>query len=205
MNRNIAAQKIALQRKIKALTNLKTELTRTSAQTERMMRGIVSQTRSFSQGVDMAAAIAAPIGLGFKQLFFKGTAKTAFVGVANADDALKSVVGRSWGFGVNPAKQGAVQGVAQNVLSGTGALEPKVSDGMLLALGKITAQSFIDITSPSFWAKKITGDPEKTVREILDQTRKNETDAKRAIDERIRASQQMLRQLNLGVDISSIA
>ena len=74
-------------------------------------------------------------------------------------------------------------------------LEPADDDHTAKAIGMILLQSFLDMTSPSYWAKQIAGgDPKDELKRVIEV---NETNRKRflkTIDRSIEQTKAILKQ-----------
>jgi len=106
----------------------------------------------FSFRLDMAAVVYTAIfscGLSC----FKALKNNSF----SIDFLTKDIAKRSFGVGFQPQNQGVVQGVVQNIVNYGDNLTPNEGDHEIIAISKILAGTFIDISSPSYWSKKING------------------------------------------------
>ncbi|MCS7466714.1 hypothetical protein NZK35_08665 [Stieleria sp. ICT_E10.1] len=145
---------------------------------------------NFSLGLDMAGVVATAVVTGWGQV------AKAFKSSANVvDDVTKAILKRSWGVGFQPQNQGAVQGVAQNLVNSGDNMVPDDSDHTVVALGKILVGSFVDMSSPSFWSKKMAGgDPKEELNRAIEMNQRNRASFLSKIDGAIRQSESLLAQ-----------
>ncbi len=145
---------------------------------------------NFSFGLDMAGVVATAAITGW------GHVAKAFKSSANmADDVTKAILKRSWGIGAQPQNQGAVQGITQNIVNYGDNMTPDADDHTVVAVGKILVGSFVDMTSPSYWSKKLAGgDPKDELDRVIAQNRKNRAAFLRKIDGAIRQHKAILSQ-----------
>jgi hypothetical protein len=145
------------------------------------------QVDNFSFGLDMAAVVAtAAAGA------VKGVATLASNASA-ADDVAKMLIKRSWGIGFQPQNQGVVQGIVQNSANYGDNLTPSGDDHTVVAIGKILAGSFIDMTSPSYWSKLIAGgDGKDELRQALAANERNRKTFLTRIDASIKKCESQL-------------
>lgn len=145
---------------------------------------------NFSLGLDMAAVVATAVVTGWFQV------AKAFKFSANVvDDVTKAILQRSWGVGFQPQNQGAVQGIAQNIINSGDNMVPDDSDHTVVALGKILVGSFVDMTSPSFWSKKLSGgDPKEEIDRVIKMNQTNRAAFMSRIGGAIQQSKALLSQ-----------
>lgn len=196
-----------VNKKLRALITLRKNTVDGFRNLEREVAKIESQTRNLSLTVDVAAAVATPVALGAKQIFSTTRSfQQGAIAVAQAEkQVLRSVASRTWGIGATPVGSGVVQGGAQIVASESGFLKPQVKDGLVIAFGKIAAQSFLDMWSPSYWAKRIGGDPSVACQRVRWLNRQNQIKALKQIDQSIAKWKQISNSLSRGIDPSTIA
>ena len=201
------AQRLAIDKQIQALLRLRKDTDESFQELGREIHSIRRQSDQLSMTIDMAAAVAGPVAVGSKQIFTNlYKFEKGLIGVAQAQKGvLKAVVGRTYGVGALPQSQGLLQSGGQTILGATGVLHPDARDGMLLAFGKILAQTFIDMWSPSFWAKKIGGDPAAACSRADQLNRDMHRKSLEAIDKRIERLKRLRQAVLDGLDISRLA
>lgn len=144
----------------------------------------------FSFGLDMAGVVASAVVTGWVHI-----GKAIKTGASAADDLTKEIIKRTWGVGLQPQNQGLVQGMGQNLVGYGDNLSPEDDDHTVTAIGKILVGSFIDMTSPSYWSKKLAGgDPKVELDRAIQMNDQNMQLFLRTIDASIKQHEAILKQ-----------
>lgn len=212
MNSSNDAIRIVIQRKIQALTALRAETQRTFDELERDLQAQGRSANNYALGIDLAGAVLSGAAvIATKVLSGARALHTGAKTVAQVEkEIVKGAVGRNWGVGLLPQNQGVIQGTVSNIANSNGLFEPDVTDGMTVAFGKILVGSFIDMTSPSYWAKVASGtDPQMQINQAVQQTQRTKMDSLRAVDAAIQKAREMESQLNTmqnsGINMHQVA
>lgn len=132
-----------INKKIDYLKKLEAESRATSQQLLREEDKRYKAIKHLFSSIDIVASIA-----------------TAYVGIVNAGYKAMQKTGQELAKANQKLAVKAVTNgpnVAFNIAMSTNRLEATAEDGLVMALGKIGLQSWIDMQSPSFWVQKITG------------------------------------------------